>query len=294
MEFREMQYFIAVARAKSFTRAAASLHVTQPTLSKTIRHLEEELGIELFDRQKRQIELTDVGEALLFESELLMRQLEDLPNHVFDITQSKHGQIRLGLPPLIGSLFFTRFLNVFHSTYPHIRVDITEAGGQTLGQALEQGELDVIATVLPTGSTFDEIPFLTEELYAYVPATHPLAKRKQLRLEELETERFVLFTDEFSLHHVVRRACEVAGFTPNVVEESGQWDFLCLSVAQGNAVTVLPRTIMQNMHIHGVSAVPIKRRIPWQLGLATAKGRYQPFATREFIRFLTEDYSFEA
>ncbi|WP_214749175.1 LysR family transcriptional regulator [Exiguobacterium sp. s189] len=294
MEFREMQYFTAVAKEKSFTRAAERLHVTQPTLSKTIRHLEEELGVELFDRQKRQIELTDVGEALLFESELLLRQLEDLPNHVFDITHSKRGQIRLDLPPLIGSLFFTKFLNTFHSFYPDIQVIITEAGGHTLGDALDNGELDVIATVLPAGSAFTEIPFITEELYAYLPVTHPLAVRKQIRLEELAKDAFVLFTEEFSLHHVVREACEQAGFHPQIIEESGQWDFLCLSVAQGNAVTILPRTIMQKMNVHGIRAIPLKRRIPWQLGIATAKGRYMSFASREFIRFLTEEYSFDA
>lgn len=294
MEFREMQYFIAVARAKSFTRAAEALHVTQPTLSKTIRHLEQELGVELFDRQRRQIELTDVGEALMLESELLLRQLEDLPNHVFDITKSKRGLIRLGLPPLIGSLFFTKFLTIFHSNYPNIRVEITEAGGHTLERALEKGELDVIATVLPTSSTFEETPFVTEELYAYLPERHPLASHKQLFLEELASESFVLFTDEFSLHHVVRTACEQAGFTPRLIGESGQWDFLCMSVAQGNAVTILPRSIMQEMNIYGVKAIPLKQRIPWQLGLATAKERYLPYATKEFIRYLTEEYSFDA
>lgn len=98
MEFREMQYFIAVARAKSFTRAAEALHVTQPTLSKTIRHLEQELGVELFDRQRRQIELTDVGEALMLESELLLRQLEDLPNHVSISQNPNGGSFDLGFP----------------------------------------------------------------------------------------------------------------------------------------------------------------------------------------------------
>ncbi|MER2123608.1 MAG: LysR family transcriptional regulator, partial [Exiguobacterium indicum] len=275
MDFRQLEYFTEVARFKSFTRAAEHLHVTQPTLSKMVRHLEEELEMELFDRSKRQIVLTDAGETLLIEGEKILRQLSDLPSHLYDVMHLTKGTIRLGVPPLIGSLFFPGLLRRFEEMYPMIQIELIEAGGHALEKAVVAGEVDLIATVLPSDEYLTTHPFIEEELHLFLPNDHPLADRSMIALEEVADMPFVLFNETFSLHDVVLNACKDAGFTPNVSRVSSQWDFLCLLVAEGNAVTVLPRSIADRFSIRGVKTIPLETRVPWHLGIAVPTGRYQ-------------------
>ncbi|WP_290719430.1 MULTISPECIES: LysR family transcriptional regulator [Exiguobacterium] len=291
MDFRQLEYFTEVARFKSFTRAAEHLHVTQPTLSKMVRHLEEELEVDLFDRSKRQIVLTDAGETLLIEGEKILRQLSDLPSHLYDVMHLTKGTIRLGVPPLIGSLFFPGLLRRFEEMYPMIQIELIEAGGHALEKAVVAGEVDLIATVLPSDEHLTTHPFIEEELHLFLPSDHPLADRSMIALEEVSDMPFVLFNETFSLHDVVLNACQDAGFMPNVSRVSSQWDFLCLLVAEGNAVTVLPRSIADRFSIRGVKTIPLETRVPWHLGIAVPTGRYQSYVTRKWIQFVSDMYS---
>lgn len=215
MDFRQLEYFTEVARFKSFTKAADHLHVTQPTLSKMVRHLEEELDIELFDRSKRQIVLTDAGETLLVEGEKILNQLADLPSHLYDVMHLTKGTIRIGVPPLIGSLFFPRLLRLFRERYPMVTIEITEAGGHALEKAVVAGEVDLIATVFPADEHLTVYPFIEEELHLFLPEQHPLADQPSIALENVAEMPFVLFNETFSLHDVVLQACETAGFRPS-------------------------------------------------------------------------------
>ncbi|WP_214766398.1 MULTISPECIES: LysR family transcriptional regulator [unclassified Exiguobacterium] len=291
MDFRQLEYFTEVARFKSFTRAADYLHVTQPTLSKMVRSLEEELDIALFDRSKRQIVLTDAGETLLLEGEKILRQLSDLPSHLYDVMHLTKGTIRIGLPPLIGSLFFPRLLHQFSEQYPMVTIDIVEAGGHALEKAIVAGDVDLIATVFPADENLTVYPFMEEELHLFLPEHHPLASRASIALEEVSQMPFVLFNETFSLHNVVLNACRTAGFEPTVTHVSSQWDFLCLLVAEENAVTLLPRSLANRIQVNGVKTVPLETRVPWQLGVAVPTGRYQSYVTREWIRFVQDSYS---
>jgi len=134
-------------------------------------------------------------------------------------------------------------------------------------------------------------PFIEEELHLFLPEQHPLADQPSIALENVAEMPFVLFNETFSLHDVVLQACETAGFRPAVAHVSSQWDFLCLLVAEGNAVTVLPRSLAQQMTIKGVKTIPLDVRIPWQIGVAVPTGRYQSYVTREWIRFIQENHS---
>jgi len=201
------------------------------------------------------------------------------------------GTIRLGIPPLIGSLFFPGLLRRFEEMYPMIQIELIEAGGHALEKAVVAGEVDLIATVLPSDEHLTTHPFIEEELHLFLPNDHPLADRSMIALEEVADMPFVLFNETFSLHDVVLNACQDAGFTPNVSRVSSQWDFLCLLVAEGNAVTVLPRSIADRFSIRGVKTIPLETRVPWHLGIAVPTGRYQSYVTRKWIQFVSEMYS---
>ena len=106
MDIRQLTYFVEVAKHQSFTKAALALHVTQPTLSKMVKNLEEEMEVVLFDRSARQIGLTDAGEVVYEQAQKIIYSLDDLSASLYDVMNLKKGRIKIGLPPVISTLFF--------------------------------------------------------------------------------------------------------------------------------------------------------------------------------------------
>ncbi len=126
MDIRHLTYFIAVAEHRSFTKAAESLHITQPTLSKMVRLLEQRLNVTLFDRSGKQIELTDAGRTILQSSRQIVRAFDNLSAELADVVQLKKRDHRFGLPPMVGGRFFPSIIERFHLKYPDIRLQLAE------------------------------------------------------------------------------------------------------------------------------------------------------------------------
>ncbi|HZG85853.1 LysR family transcriptional regulator [Paenibacillus sp.] len=292
MDIRHLQYFAAVARENSFTKAAEALHVTQPTLSKMVRQLETELNAELFDRSGKKIRLTDAGETVYRSALRVLSSLDDMTAELDDVLLLRKGQIRLGLPPMIGSRFFPAIMERFHERYPDIGFQLFEQGGKAIEANVRGGELDVGVVLLPVENRewFELQPLWEDELTVVVPPSHPLAPRERLALRELAGESFLLFPEPFTLHHTVKRACRNAGFEPNVVLETSQWDFMTGMVSAGFGIALLPRNIGETLDPSRFRAIPLREpAISWNLAVIWSKERYVSHAARAWIRFLREE-----
>ena len=114
MEIRNLEYFLEVARTKSFTKAAQNLFITQPTISRMIKNLEDELEVELFERLGKGAELTDAGQTILFQAQNIVTSVRSLSGDLSDVMQLKKGQINIGLPLMIGANFFPRVVGEFN------------------------------------------------------------------------------------------------------------------------------------------------------------------------------------
>ncbi|MGN7454161.1 LysR family transcriptional regulator [Paenibacillus pasadenensis] len=293
MDIRQLTYFAAVARHGSFTKAARELHVTQPTLSKMVRLLEEELGATLFDRSSKQIALTDAGETILRSSQGILRSIEAMAAELDDLAQARKGTLRLGIPPMIGVHVFPALIERFHSRYPQIRLQLVERGGKRIEQEVDSGDLDVGLVILPMAQQekFHLLPCLDEPLHLIAPRGHWAEGRASVELGELEREPFLLFRDEFTLHHLILDRCRQAGFEPDIVFESSQWDFMVQLVGARFGITLLPGGMRRSLDPERFLVIPVVRpTMVWSLNMIWKKDKYLSYAAREWIAFMQQEW----
>lgn len=284
MEMRELRYFVEVVRKGGFTRASDSLHVTQPAISNMVKALEEEIGSPLLVRERRRVLLTEAGRIVFERAEGLLDSVRRLEEEVAELSTLRRGRVRIGLPPMVGMSFFPGVLAEFHRTHPQIVLELREEGGRRIEALVLDRELDVGATVLPTDEVaFGTLPFVKDVVRAVLPRGHPLARKRELSLRELEKTPFLLHRPEFAVHELVLLACRKAGFTPTIVSESSQWDFLVAMVVAGLGVALLPETICAQLDRRQVTSVLVKPTIPWDLALIWRRDRYLSPATRAWL-----------
>ena len=288
MDFRQLSYFKEVAEQGGFTRASQALHLSQSTLSKVVKSLEEELGVELFDRSARQIELTDAGETVLAEARAILASLDHLTDSLYGLQQLKKGTVRLGMPPIIGTLYFPGIIADFRRRYPGINIRLTEGGSKRVEEAVQRGDVDLGLVVLPVEEEqFDIQPFLRERLAIIAAKDSPLAGRDSVALPELVEEPLIVLREGFAIYGSVREAYERLGHEPHIVYESAQWDFIGEMVAEGLGISYLPESLCRRLDPQRIRTIRLEQpEIPYHVAVITRKGRYLSFAAREFLAHL--------
>jgi len=295
MDLRQLSYFLEVANHGSFSKASEAIHLSQPTLSKMVKNLEDELGVVLFNRSTRKVELTDAGKVVLTHAQSVLHAAQHLLLAVADLTEMKSGQFRLGLPPVIGSSFFPRIISDFHRLYPDIGIQLVEEGGKRVEQLLLQGEIDLGVVVLPADAeSFEIVPIVEKRLHLVLPRAHRLSARPRVRLADLRDDPFILFRQEFNLHDRVKDACIREGFEPKVAHESTQWDYMYELVRTGQGVALLPETVCAKFAADKDCAVRrIEPEIHWDLGIIWKRGGYVSHAAKGWIAFVQKVFGTE-
>ncbi|KAB7704065.1 LysR family transcriptional regulator [Bacillus aerolatus] len=291
MELRDLKSFIKVADYQSFTKAAAHSYLSQPSLSKAVKKLEEELHVELFDRSTRHLHLTDAGKIVYQQGQKALASLSELNILLDELMNIAAGEIKIGIPPLIGTLFFPDIARHFHNQYPNVSLELVELGAKLIGKLVENGQIDLGIVVLPASQVkFNIYPFIEDEFVLYVHEDHTLSKKKAVSLSELQDEKFILFSEDFTLHDYVIKACEEVGFHPIVSYQSSQWDLIIELVSSNLGVTLLPKSIYSKQTNSNVKIVPIKNStLLWKLGIITKKDAYHSFALKELLNMLERE-----
>jgi len=292
MDIRQLSYFLEVAKQASFSKASVALHLSQPTLSKVVKTLEEEIGMVLFDRSTRRIQLTEAGEVVQAQAQLIIQSMENLLSAVADLSQMKTGKFTLGLPPVIGSSFFPEIIAQFHSLHPQIKIELVEEGGKVIERSLLEGRIDLGIVVLPVDAQlFEIVPIIQRELKLVVNTKHPLAGRGKVTLLELQNEAFILFRQGFALHDRVREACIRSGFEPKISYESTQWDLISEMVIANLGISLLPETICSKLDPQRISIIhEIEPAVHWNLAIIWAKNKYLSHAARGWIEFVRDTF----
>ncbi|MER6563847.1 LysR substrate-binding domain-containing protein [Streptomyces sp. NPDC001027] len=292
MQFQQLQYFVAVAETRHFTRAAELVHVAQPSLSQQIKALERELGADLFLRARGNITLTDAGEALLPLARRILADTETARYEVQELVQLRGGRVRLGATPSVCTGLLPDVLRAFHDRYPGIRLLIEEGGSHDLVRELARGALDLALVVLPLPSpspALTTVELLREDL---VVVSSPEAPRpgqgRTVRIADLEGERMVMFRHGYDLRELTVAACRAEGFEPDFAVEGGEMDAVLGFVRAGLGVAVVPRMVAARSG-RGLRVTPLARPgLHRTIALAHRSDVAPPRAARELQRMLLE------
>lgn len=187
MEIRTLRYFLAVAREENMTKAAEILHVTQPTLSKQLKSLEEELGKKLFTRHSFSIKLTDEGQLLRNRAEDLIRMADKIEQEFVSLDDISGGDLYLGLAESYQLRFLAKSIKEFKNTYPNLHYHITSGDTEQLSEKLDKGLLDFLVLVeLPDSKKYEYIEFPKTDTWGLIiPAEDPLSKKKAISIDDL-------------------------------------------------------------------------------------------------------------
>lgn len=188
---RQLEYIVALAECGHFGKAAKRCHVSQPTLSAQVAIVENNLGIQLFERTSATVLITPVGERFLHGARVALAAMSDLMDAVAQDSEALGGVIRLGTPPTFGPYFLPTFLPPLHQEYPDLKIYITEDRPAAIETAVAEGALDCGLGPSCGEASLTFIPIGNERLYLGVPADHRLAQRRSVAMKELESERLL-------------------------------------------------------------------------------------------------------
>lgn len=288
MELRNLRCLVELTRAGGFSAAARALHVTQSTVSKSIRQLEDDCGAPLVDRRGRGLlRLTDAGEIVLRHATNMLSEQEHLAAELAALRGLQRGQLKLGLPVLASSVLFAESVAEFRKRYPGIEVQLQEHGSRLLEELVRTGEFEIGATLQPIHEDFDWQPIREEPLMALLSIEHPLSGRSTLRLAELADTPTIMFEEGILLNSVITAAYRRRKMTLVDAGRSGNTDFIVAMVTAGLGVAFLPRIIVASRDHRSLRVVEVEDKdMWWKMALIWRRGRALSPAARRWLEMV--------
>ncbi len=262
-----LKEFTVLAEVKNFWEASERLYLNQSTLSKHIKLMETELGVPLFTRTTRRVELTRYGEALLPYAQSIIRAEFEYSTLLMQIQNSEKGTLSLGTIPSMPQYNITGLLSAFQKRYPNASVKITEDDPKNLFRLLLNGKCELIftrETKLSFEKNFMEdtsvvrIPYIHDHLIALLPKKHRLADSPSLALRELKDESFCFVKEDSLMYDICVSACQAAGFIPEITFTSHRIDSILDMVSAGSHAALL-----MDRHLLPPDKAPYAGDLPW-------------------------------
>ena len=278
MELRHLRYFLAVAEELHFGRAAARVRIAQPPLSQQVRQLEQELGVALFNRTKRRVELTPAGRAFLDHARAILAETERAKRVAQRAGRGEIGRLAIGYASSADLDILPRVLRIWRERFPDVELELHALLTGAQVDALRRGRIQVGFVRLPTEETNLVVESIQRELLVVaLPEGHRLARRAQVRLAELADDTMILFPRHTApeYYDVFIGACRGAGFTPQLLHPGSMQTNLGL-VSAGLGVSLMPASI-RNLRRAGVVYRPLAPPVP-EVEMGMAYRRDEPSA----------------
>lgn len=282
MNLKALTYCVAVARLGSFTRAAQSLHVAQPALSMAVARLEEELGVQLFNRAARQVTVTAEGQLFLGKAQVSLLALDDARQALKDLTQLSSGEIRVGIPPMYGIRHIPELLAQFRARYPGIAMHVVEGSAEDIGQRLRQRSIDVaLLEQRRIEPAWDSVTLGHDEMLLCMSPAHPLAGEPSLRAEQLQDVDMLVFDQTFLQRHLLDAFCAARRVSYRIALESNFVPLVTRLTRDAMGICTLLRSVQQQEP--GIVGVPFEPPLTLSFGLCWRPHEYLSLANQRFV-----------
>lgn len=286
MELQQLFYFQTVARLEHMTRAAEELRIAQPSLSKTIARLEEDIGVPLFERQHRQIKLNRFGALFLNRVERVFMEINEGKREILEAMNLEEHTIRMAvtiprvLPDLVGS---------FLKENPHVRFQQFVHSMSRMKEQLKNGEVDYCISSIPLNDDEDIVwePLMTEEIFLILPPGHRLENKSEIDLIEVKDEPFISMNTGYGLRNLTDELCLQAGFSPVISFEGDEPGVIGDLVRQGLGIAFIPAISWMNRRTPFPHKIRInKPTCERTIGLGWSKRRHLTKTAKQFHPFM--------
>lgn len=290
MEYRQLKYFVTVVQEKSFTKAAEKLHISQPSLSTSIRNLERFLGITLLERHTRQMMLTPEGKILYEEAKKLIAHFNYIQQEMERLQQDGPLELSVGIIES-AEFWMPNVLKQFKQQYENVHIRLLEVLSlQEVVESLTNYRIHLAVT----NQYIDHrdikiIPIYDETLVALLPPYHRLRHKRKVKITDLVHEQFIISKEGFQTRQDILNAFQKAGVQPNIQFEIERFETACGLVENGLGITVLPKNYVKyakrhTYHIKHIDSTEISRTVY----IAYMKGRYLPPIVQQFMKIVEQ------
>lgn len=291
MEIRQLMYFIQIVKSGTYSAAAKQLYLSQPALSKAVKHLEEELGAKLLVQGDKRSEPTDVGRVLFERGQQLIREYNDLLGAVDEANSRNRGRLHFGIPYGLGQILFYRLTADFSRAFPEMELVVSGHGSAHIREEVLAGRLDIGATLIPPEPEpgLEATVIMRDQFFLLLPRAHPLAGREGVRFAQLREEQFILLNEEFVMTRMTRQSCAMAGFAPRVKIVANRSNFIAELVADGQGIAVIAGGRYRFEHDSRLScAALLDGIVDIDIALITRAGADRSTAAARFVEFAQE------
>lgn len=261
METRQIQYFLEVAKREHMTQAAIHLHVAQSSVSRQIVNLENELGVDLFVRDGRNVRLTPIGRIFFERMDQIVHLMDEAKREVNEYLKPEKGTVRIGYPTSMAAYTLPSNIYAFRKKYPEAKFHMTNELYDDLIDGVERGDFNLaMIAPMPDQALKHKVAGTTlfsENIVALLPLSHPLAKEKSIQLEALKDDPFLVLPEGLVFRDQVIQACNQVGFSPNIAFEGKDIDALKGLVSAGLGIALMPEMTLVDNTPQSTVVIPI-------------------------------------
>ena len=287
MEIHQLEYVLAVATYNSFTRAAESQNVSQSSLSQQIRKLEDELGVNLFSRTTRSVQLTPAGAEFITYAKRILSEIDKARQSILEYTSYERGHLTLGVMPVIGYYNLTPMLSYFQRNFPGVKLNLLEAECKDLLELLHSAKIDAAIVSINKPDTHIQFYHLRKDHMVLVTNKHhPFASRLSVELKELGNEKLITPPINSGHYQDFFNACLSIGFQPKPLMHCSQVATILDLVREDLGITVLASCVAAGVDSPSLATISLKPTIKRKVSLAIRKSDTSLPIIKVFVKFV--------
>lgn len=287
MKMKQLEDFLTIAKAGSFSAGAEDLFLTQSALSKQVQTLEDELGVTLFNRSSRGVTLTQEGKILAAGAPKLLEQYRQL----LDQVNPGNYTLRIGVLPVIGNYGMTTLISDFIRHHPSNPIEIEEADNVLLRSGLDEGHYDFTFMRIFRPEKYRMLTVCRDELVLVVPASHPQAVKRTVSLKVFADENFILLNKGTQLYDLSIQACRDAGFSPKIYYTGNSGESIIRLVQSGVAIAIISKQVAKNLLNNRLKMLQFEETFRSEIVLACAADSQLNYSDRLFWQYARKQLS---